>query len=76
MSFLHVCQVAGIGTVSPLLVRKEKEGKINNFRKKLCFTSKIVYINKNSTELHNNMSLFYTQCSCKKLYLKGPYGVI
>ena len=26
-SFSHVCQVAGFGTVSPLLVHKEKEGK-------------------------------------------------
>ena len=26
-SFSQVCQVAGFGTVSPLLVHKEKEGK-------------------------------------------------
>ena len=27
MSFSHVCQVAGFGTLSPLLVHKEKEGE-------------------------------------------------
>ena len=26
-SFSHLCQIAGFGTVSPLLVHKEKEGK-------------------------------------------------